>query len=306
MNALSHSAPAVCVVIVAYNFEPWIRQCLSSIAQSTLRATVLVIDNASEDNTCEIIRKEYPDVLLTENGENLGFGRANNIGLRYAVNNGFEYVFLLNQDAWLEADALEKLVGAAAAHPCFGILSPVHLNGEGNAPDFGFARYTGLRTLSDRESLLPQVVEYSFINAAMWLLPVSVLKESGGFAPIFAHYGEDVNLSQRIRKRGYKVGVVKAATGFHDRQRREASDEKYFYSEFVYLLTEAVNPLYRRPRAFAYSVLAAAKKALTALLAGRGKAAARYAAIACRLLRKTPQIEATRKTTALPGPHFID
>jgi len=188
------------VIIVSYNFETWIDRCIPSIQASTLPATILVVDNASQDRTCDIIRNRYPEVILIENEENLGFGKANNIGLRYTLEKGFDYVFLLNQDAWLEPNALEKLVNSSLRYPVYGILSPIHFNGDGTALDFGFATYTGFKNLRDIELFSSEIEEFPFINAAMWLIPTEVIRKVGGFAPIFAHYGEDRNLAQRIRK----------------------------------------------------------------------------------------------------------
>ncbi|MFY9515694.1 MAG: glycosyltransferase [Dysgonamonadaceae bacterium] len=132
----------VCVIIVSYNFEPWIPLCLSSVKASTQPATIVVVDNASQDRTCEIIRSQYPEVVLIKNDKNLGFGKANNQGMKYALENDFDYVFLLNQDARLHPRTLEILICAASHNKDYGILSPVHLNGDGDRLDFGFAEYT--------------------------------------------------------------------------------------------------------------------------------------------------------------------
>ena len=296
MNSSNSIGQSICVIIVSYNFESWIDRCIPSIQTSTLPTTILVVDNASQDRTCEIIRNRYPEVVLFENKENLGFGKANNIGMRYALEKGFDYVFLLNQDAWLEQNALEKLVNAAYRHPEFGILSPVHFNGNGTALDFGFATYTGLKNPKDIE-LSSEIEEFPFINAAMWLLPARVIRKVGGFAPIFAHYGEDRNLAQRIRKNGYKIGVVKSAAGFHDREARPVNREKFFYSEYVYFLTEAVNPFYSLAKAFAYSVLAAYKKAVKSWASREIIESREYIRIVFRLIGKTPAIFRTRKET---------
>ena len=81
----------VCVIIVSYNFEPWIDKCLRSVFASTIPSTVVVVDNNSSDNTVDRIQREYPQVLLIKNKDNLGFGRANNVGLAYALHNNFNY-----------------------------------------------------------------------------------------------------------------------------------------------------------------------------------------------------------------------
>lgn len=288
-------SPSICVIIVSYNFEPWIDKCLSSIHQSTIPATVVVIDNASQDNTCAIIRAKYTNVILIENKQNWGFGRANNIGFEYAIKNNFEYVFLLNQDAWLQPDALQILVKSSRNNPDFGILSPVHLNGKGDKPDFGFSNYTGVKSVEDIFLLPSQAIECAFINAAMWLIPLSVLQIVGYFAPIFSHYGEDLNFSQRLRKKGFKIGFVRLAIGYHDRESREISREKFFYSEYVYFLTEAVNVNYTPLQSFAYSVLAAKKKALKSLFAGDFSAFGEYISICTRLLKESVAIKHTRR-----------
>ena len=295
MTELSRKTPSACVIIVSYNFERWVHKCIPSVMASTIPATIVVIDNGSDDATCGIIRNEYPGVVMMETHENLGFGRANNIGMRYAREGGFDYLFLLNQDAWIEPDTLEKLITAAEKNRGYSILSPVHLNGKGDAADFGFSEYTRLRNREEALQLTDEVTEYPFINAAMWLIPVSVIEEVGVFAPIFAHYGEDRNYVHRVQKQGYKLGLVRAAFGYHDRASRTVSREQWFYSEFVYFLTEAVNPNYPWTKATAYSLFAALKKALRALFSGKSAESTAYLHITFRLLRMSASIRHTRR-----------
>ena len=295
----------VCVIIVSYNFEPWIPLCLSSVKASTQPATIVVVDNASQDRTCEIIRSQYPEVVLIKNDKNLGFGKANNQGMKYALENDFDYVFLLNQDARLHPRTLEILICAASHNKDYGILSPVHLNGDGDRLDFGFAEYTCLKSKEEIEQLPQEITECSFINAAMWLVPTSVIKKIGGFAPIFPHYGEDRNYAQRVRKNSYRVGFVKSAIGYHHREQKEVSPDAFFYSEYIYFLSEAVNPHYSYFKAFAYSILASVKKAFISLFRGHISSFEKYINIACRVIAKTPAICHTRKETALPGTHFL-
>jgi GT2 family glycosyltransferase len=257
----------------------------------------MVIDNGSGDATCQIIRDKYPGVELIETHENLGFGRANNIGIQRAMERGFDYLFLLNQDAWIEPDTLCRLVDAAEKNNTYGILSPVHLNGKGDATDFGFSEYTGLKNREEAAQLTAEVTSYPFINAAMWMIPVSVIKETGSFAPLFTHYGEDRNLVLRVQKRGYRVGLVKSAFGYHDREDRPVSRKQYFDAEYVYFLTEAVNPFYSPPKAIAYSLLAALKKAWKALLSGNGTDCTAYLKVTFRLAGKCRSIHRTRMET---------
>lgn len=287
----------VCVLIVSYNFEPWIEKCIESIQASTIKSSILVVDNKSSDFTCAIIKEKYPEVSLITNKENVGFGAANNIGMKQITDNGYKYAFLLNQDARIEPDTIEKLIKVADNHPEYGIISPIHLNGKGDSTDYGFYHYTNIEDRQDALSQANEVITYDFVNAAMWVISVEVWKEVGGFAKIFSHYGEDVNWTQRALNIGYKTGVVTNAFGYHDRENRQPSRERFFYSEFVYFLTEAVNPLHSDVKAFAYSILASVKKAAKSLLKGRTNDAKEYISIANKLIKMSDEIKITRRET---------
>ena len=89
----------VLVIIVSFNGEDWIEQCLNSLAQSRIPLQILVIDNASTDRTIEIITNKFCTVKLLQNKENIGFGSANNQGFYIALERKVDYLFLLNQDA---------------------------------------------------------------------------------------------------------------------------------------------------------------------------------------------------------------
>ena len=89
----------VLVIIITYNFEPWINRCLGSLAQSDYPVDTIVLDNGSTDQTVHHLRINYPHIRLIENRANLGFGRANNIGMQIAMTEGYDFVFLMNQDA---------------------------------------------------------------------------------------------------------------------------------------------------------------------------------------------------------------
>lgn len=213
---------AVKIVIVTYNAMPWIEQCLTSCGNYD----VIVVDNNSSDETLTFIRKNFPKVLLIPQTENLGFGRANNIGISKALQENTSYVFLLNQDAYLDAFCIEQLVVEHQKNNDFGILSPIHLNGKGNRLDARFSNYMAYRNNSEFYSnfvlkqTLKNIYEVPFVNAAAWLLPRKTIETVGGFDPIFFHYGEDDNYCQRVRFHNFKVGVVPRAFVRHDREER--------------------------------------------------------------------------------------
>lgn len=295
----------VCIIIVSYNFEPWIDKCLPSVFASTLPVTVMVIDNNSSDNTVARIKQYYPQVILIENKNNLGFGKANNIGLSHALQNKFDYAFLLNQDAWIEEDMLEKLIVASEINPDFGIISPVHLSSDGTSLDHGFANYSKKKSIGELPQHSSQLVELPFVNAAFWLLPIGTVKYIGGFSPLFYHYGEDRNYIQRTAYHNYKIGYLPNAFATHDRQNRKVSNKAFMYAEYVYFLSELANINYSFPKAIAYSVLAAIKKMFVEAFGGRFSNSGTYLKMTFKLLGEVPTAKATRKKTKLVGASYL-
>lgn len=286
----------ILTIIVSYNFEKWISRCLNSLKASSHSTDILVIDNCSKDRTVDIIQKEYPQVRLIANKANLGFGRANNIGMQIALKEGYDAVFLLNQDAWIGNDTLALLAAQAVRHPEFGILSPVHLNGSGKELDKGFASYAHLasiKNLSDGQ----EPIACPFINAAFWFIPVSTLRKVGGFSPLFYHYGEDKDYVNRLHFHQYQIGYLPIVYGCHDREFRKVSFEGFCRAERVYLLSEYANINYRFTQAFAYGILAGLKKLILSLLRGNFKYAKGYISIVATLLAQSKAVMQVRKQT---------
>jgi len=214
----------LCIVIVTYNAMPWLSKCL----ESTKDYAVIAVDNNSNDGTVNFINTNYPEVTLLQQTKNLGFGNANNIGISYALKNGADYVFLLNQDAYLQEGTIEKLIEVHKANRGFGILSPIHLNGSGTNLDKNFASYikTNDTLFNDalKQTFTKSIYEVPFVNAAAWLLPKATLETVGGFDPIFYHYAEDDNYCQRAIYHKLKIGVVPNIYVRHDREFRTAQN----------------------------------------------------------------------------------
>jgi GT2 family glycosyltransferase len=212
----------ICLIVVTHNGQQWISSCLDSVLQSRASLDVIIVDNASADNTTEIIVDNFPQFHLIRLQQNKGFGAANNIGLCEAMDRKADYVFLLNQDARIIATTVEILVRAAENHPEYGILSPLHYAPDGKSLDFFFYRYLPkhvkhLFSTPDQARRLDEVYTVPFVNAALWLMPTRILKKTGLFDPIFFQYGEDNDLIHRIHFAGFKVGICPQAVGFHDR-----------------------------------------------------------------------------------------
>lgn len=223
------------IIIVTYNAMTWIDRCLKSCENHP----VIVVDNASIDATVAHIQTTYHHVTLLSQMKNLGFGQANNVGIRYALDHGAMHVFLLNQDAYLVDDVLNQLIAFQRANPKYGILSPIHITSDRAQLDKNFMNYmlqeqTG-QFYSDfvLGNKIANVYEVPFVNAAAWLLSRECIETVGGFDPLFFHYGEDDNLCQRIIYHNYKIGVLPAVYVIHDRADRIRTKPQIF-SEAYY------------------------------------------------------------------------
>src|SRR6476469_818324 len=212
----------VFAIVVTYNGETWINTCLTSLQNSSFPVSIIVVDNHSSDSTVRIIRESFPYVQLIEKRQNLGFGKANNAGIRMALNQGAEYVFLLNQDAWIVSDALQKLISVIRVNKEYAIISPIHLSVNTNKLEWYFSTYVGPEYCDGfySDCFLKQtqcLYSSSFINAAAWLVNCEHLIKVGGFDPIFFHYGEDEDYCARVLYHGMKIGVCTDAVIVHDK-----------------------------------------------------------------------------------------
>lgn len=219
----------VFAIVVIYNGmqRNWIQKCFDSILTSSIPVDIIAIDNGSTDGSIDFIKENYPQVDFTVSQENLGFGKANNLGLRKALEKGGDYFFLLNQDAWVDPNTIEELVKQAEKNPEYGVISPMHLNGKGDALDYNFSLYLapvqckGLFSDFVLNQVKDQLYESDFICAAAWLVTKQCLKIVGGFNPVFYHYGEDDNYVNRLKYKQLKIGVYPKVSICHDREQRQ-------------------------------------------------------------------------------------
>ena len=221
----------ILAVIVTYNGMPWIGRCLGSLEESRLRPEILVVDNASADGTPDWIKDNHPSVRLVRNTSNAGFAAANNIGLEIALKEGFDAVYLMNQDAWVEDGTLSALAIACERHPEFAVLSPLQMTPGYGGYDRLFEKNV-LSQIPDMREGDPCPMEVTRVMAAHWLIPVSALRKVGLFAPVFPFYGEDDNWCDRARFHGLKAGVVLSAKAVHDRGERSEEKERVIYRNY--------------------------------------------------------------------------
>ena len=205
-------------IIVTYNGRKWVDFCLGSLRKSSVQTIPLIIDNCSKDDTLAYIRAQYPEAIIFPQKKNLGFGQANNVGLRYALAHNADYVLLLNQDAAIAPNTIELMLAESDGK---SLMTPIHMNGNGTRLDKHFRE----GTLAKCNALLDDIFAGTMLNsyecgevcAACWLLPRKIIEEIGGFNPLFFHYSEDNNYYQRLVYHHINVLLVPKARMYHDR-----------------------------------------------------------------------------------------
>lgn len=211
------------VIIVNYNVEYFLEQCLHSVIKASkgLNCEIFVVDNNSVDGSVAMVEKKFPEVILIANKENLGFSKANNMAVRQSKG---RYVLLLNPDTLTEEDTLEKSVAFMDAHPDAGGLGVKMIDGRGRflpeskrglpTPAVAFYKIFGLAALFPKSRVfgryhlgfLPEneTHEVEILSGAYMMMRRSCLDKVGLLDEAFFMYGEDIDLSYRILKGGYK------------------------------------------------------------------------------------------------------
>lgn len=266
--------PKLLVIIVTYNPMQWVDRCLNSIRQSSFHADVMVIDNGSSDGSQEYIKVNYQECIFIQNSSNKGFGAANNIGLRYALSNDYDYVYLLNQDAWVKENTFQALIEEQQANPQFGIISPIQIQANERHLDTNFLAFA-----SKSEDLIESSIfrkkgslfESPFIMAAHWLISRKCLETVGLFSPSFIHYGEDDNYCDRALFHGFRIGFTTKAYAIHDRENRPTDKKKKLYLENTRRIV-----LLSRPNGINYSFLFMFKDCMLSMRKNRSFAPAWY------------------------------
>lgn len=236
-------------IIVTYNAMRWIDKCVESLLNSTVPVDIFVKDNGSTDGTIDYVKNICNSrIVKLVCGSNIGFGKANNIGLQFAIENRYDYVYLMNQDAWILRDTISTLVKVQQQNKIYGILSPLQY--KANLKDLDSNFYSGTCSYSQNKQLLSDlfnneikdVYEVPMVMASHWLISINCLEDVGGFSPAFHLYGEDDNFAQRVVFFNYKIGIVPSAKAVHDRGERIATKSHNIKLANAYTLKILLNP----------------------------------------------------------------
>ena len=223
--------PRIAVILVNWNGLADTHDCLCSLASLSpdVRKWVVVVDNGSCDDSVASVRARHAGVEVIEVGRNAGFARGNNIGIRLALAEGCDYIYLINNDTTSDPGSLAALLEAAQADAFWGVLTPViHYYSDPNEVWFGGSRLDLARGLAVHDNADPPPpsappYEVPWISGCAMFWRADLLHQLGGFDERFFLNWEDVDLCLRAKRMGVKVGLVPAARIYHKVGRAFAS-----------------------------------------------------------------------------------
>jgi GT2 family glycosyltransferase len=240
------------IIIVNYNVKEFLQNLLHSIEKAALNISneIIIVDNASDDGSVELIREKFPSVKLIANTENLGFGKANNQALVIAEG---KYLLLINPDTIVSEDTFDKMIRFFKDNSGAGLAGCKILNPDGSlqlacrrsfpGPWTSFCKVTGLSNLFPKNKLFArynltylnenQTYEVDAISGSFMMMRKETYDKVGGFDEEFFMYGEDLDLCYRIQQAGFKVYYVHTTQIIHykgESTKRSRLDEtKVFY-----------------------------------------------------------------------------
>jgi len=267
------------VIILNYNVRNFLELCVLSV-QSAIRnidAEIIVIDNNSPDDSCNMMKKRFPNVRLIENKENSGFPKGNNIGVAEAKG---EYICILNPDTVVAEDTFEKVLAFAEKQQNLGIIGCKLIDGAGNflpeskrgipTPFTAFTKVTGLYKLSDvfgkyyaSHLNQDQTGTVEILVGAFMVMKKETYLEVGGFDENCFMYSDDIDLSYMVLKTGKSNYYFHETTVIHYKGESTIRDEKYMQRfrqamDFFYkkhFRTSVVFDVFMKTGAFFFSIV---------------------------------------------------
>lgn len=234
------------VIILNYNVRYFLEQCLLSVqnAISTLDAEIIVVDNNSSDDSCQMIKNRFPNVILIENKENFGFPKGNNIGVNLAKGN---FICILNPDTVVAEDTFCKILAFAYKQNNLGIIGCKLIDGTGNflleskrgipTPFVAFTKITGLYQFFPKWKIFGKYYaqhlsenktgEVEILVGAFMVLHRNLYLEVGGFDENCFMYSDDIDLSYMVLKKGKSNYYFHETTVIHYKGESTVKDGAY-------------------------------------------------------------------------------
>ena len=228
----------VSVIIVNYNVSAFLRLCLQSVTKALkpVKGEIIVVDNASSDDSCQMVKKHFPEVKLIENKINTGFGSANNQGVSHAQG---DYILILNPDTFIPENTFLLLLNFAKSQPKLGAIGAALYDGSGqflpeskrNIPTPKVALQKLMQ--NDQTYYANQLKEndtgrVDILVGAFMFLKRSVYQQVNGFDEHYFMFGEDIDLSYTLRHNDYQNFYFPKLKVIHFKGESSLKDKKYF------------------------------------------------------------------------------
>lgn len=249
----------ISIVIVNYKVPRQLLDAIESLRRAALydKCEVIIVDNASKDNSREIVTSKYDDVQWIQQKRNVGFGKACNIGVERARG---KFLLLLNPDAVVSEDTLASAVEFMETHPQAGLMGPKILNPDGTlqlscrrsipTPSVAFYYFSGLSYLFPKSRRFGryhltfmdenEAAQVEVISGSFMFMRRELFNEIGGFDKRFFMYGEDIDLSYRISRAGYEVWYYPKTSIVHQKgkssAKRRVRSRMNFYGAMITFL----------------------------------------------------------------------
>lgn len=219
----------VITITVSINQRAWLAECFGTVTTSRAPGVDIesvLVDNASSDSSGEYVTRRHPDVTVLTTGRNEGFAGANNVGLRYALARGADFVFLLNPDTRTPPDLIGKLVEFMEAWPEYGIVGPLQYRYTADGSEDQQLNDWSTTALTAGESHIfdldtpglpspagpmsgraPATLEHAYVQGAALMCRADVLRSVGPFDETYHSYYEESDLCRRARWGGWRVAL---------------------------------------------------------------------------------------------------
>ena len=224
MSAVQNGA-SIAIIVLNWNGRDLTLDCLRSLAAvTTPHVRIILVDNASTDGSSDAVRQHYgARVTLIENAQNLGFAAGNNVGIRRALDDGADFILLLNNDTVVAPDFVEHLHKPMLSSPDIGITAPkIYYAEPKNQIWFaggelsmwrGIARHTGIRETDRGQYDREHDIDYA--TGCAFLVRRAVLEKIGDLDPGYRAYFEDADFCVRARRAGFRIRYIPAAHVWH-------------------------------------------------------------------------------------------
>jgi len=248
------------IIILNYNVRYFLEQCVLSVQNATqnLNAEIIVVDNNSPDDSCQMMKEHFPDVILIENKENAGFPKGNNIGVNIAKG---EYICILNPDTVVAEDTFEKVLAFAKTKKDLGIIGCKLIDGTGNflpeskrgipTPFVAFTKicslykiFPGIKSFGKYYASHineNQTGKVEILVGAFMVMKKETYQEVGGFDEDCFMYSDDIDLSFMVLKTGKHNYYFHETTVIHYKGESTIKDGTYMKR-----FQEAMNFFYKK------------------------------------------------------------